>query len=153
MSKTNETRYVSWHKTSECKCRLDTNVFNDKQCWNNAKCRCKYKKLIDEGSFDDEFIWNRSICKCECDKLFDFEKCLDYANCKCRKRLIDELVEKCEEDINGNEMIHNETLYNYENVYKSFMLYILLLIIAFNSSACLYFYWHTIKSCFKELPY
>ena len=29
---------------------------------------------------------------------------------KCRKRIIDKLVEECSENINGNEMFYNETL-------------------------------------------
>ena len=31
MSRTNETRYVSWHETCGCKCRLDASVCNEKQ--------------------------------------------------------------------------------------------------------------------------
>ena len=31
MSRTNETRYVSWHETGGCKCRLDAIVCNEKQ--------------------------------------------------------------------------------------------------------------------------
>ena len=31
ISRTNETRYVSWHETCKCKCRLDASVCN-KQC-------------------------------------------------------------------------------------------------------------------------
>ena len=34
MSKTNETRYIGWHKTYRCKCRLDASVCNNKQWWN-----------------------------------------------------------------------------------------------------------------------
>ena len=29
-------------------------------------------------------------------------------NCKCRKKLVDKLVEECSENINGNEMIYNK---------------------------------------------
>ena len=53
---------------------------------------------------DDEFIWNPSICKCECDKSCDVGEYLDYANCKCRKRLIYKLVEESSGDINGNNL-------------------------------------------------
>ena len=42
MSRINETRYVSWHETCKCKCRLDASVCN-KQRWNNDKCSCKCK--------------------------------------------------------------------------------------------------------------
>ena len=68
MSKFNETRHASRLETCTYKCRLDASVSNDKQSWNNDKCRCKCKKLIDKGICDDGFIWNPSICECKCDK-------------------------------------------------------------------------------------
>ena len=43
MLKTNETRHIKWHETSRCKCRLDANVCNNKQRWNNNKYRCECK--------------------------------------------------------------------------------------------------------------
>ena len=99
MSRTNETRYIKWHKTCKCKCRLDASVCNDKQRWNNNKCSCERKELIDKGICDKRFIWNPSNCECECDKSCDVEEYLDYENCKCRKRLVDKLVEECSENI------------------------------------------------------
>ena len=39
MSRTNETRHTEWHKTCKCKCRLDGSVCNNKQRWNEDKCR------------------------------------------------------------------------------------------------------------------
>ena len=39
MSITNETRHTEWHETCKCKCRLDDSDFNNKQRWNDAKCR------------------------------------------------------------------------------------------------------------------
>ena len=52
MSRTNETRFIEWHETCKCKCRLDAIVCNNKQCWNNDKCRCECKELIDKGVCD-----------------------------------------------------------------------------------------------------
>ena len=72
-----------------CICRLDTSICNNKQRWNEDKCRCECKELIDKGMCDKEFFWNRSNCERECDKLCDIGEYLDYKNCKCRKRLID----------------------------------------------------------------
>ena len=46
-----------------------------------------------------ESIWNPSNCECECDKSCDASKRLDYENCKCRKKLVDELVAECTENI------------------------------------------------------
>ena len=37
--------------------------------------------------------------ECECDKSCDFGEYLDYENCKCRKKLVDKLVEQCNENI------------------------------------------------------
>ena len=41
MSRTNETRHIKWHETCKCKCRLDASVCNNKQRWNDEKCRCE----------------------------------------------------------------------------------------------------------------
>ena len=38
-------------------------------------------------------IWNPSNCGCECDKSCDVGEHLDYKNCKCKKKLVDKLVE------------------------------------------------------------
>ena len=99
LSRTNETRHISWHKTVACKCRLDANVRTDKQCWNSNKCWCGCKELICKGKCDDGFIWNPDICDCECDRSCGVGEYLDYANCKCRKRLIDKLVLDCEDEV------------------------------------------------------
>ena len=53
--------------------------------------------MIDKGKFYDEFIWNPRIY--EFDQSCDVGEYLDYANCKCRKRLIDKLVLECEDEI------------------------------------------------------
>ena len=99
MSRANETRHIKWHETCECKFRLDASACNNKQCWNNYKCLCEYKELIDRGACDKEYAWSPSNCECECDKSCDFGKYLDYENCKCRKILVDKLVEECNENI------------------------------------------------------
>ena len=37
VSRTNEARYIEWHETCKCKCRLDTTVCNNKQFCHNEK--------------------------------------------------------------------------------------------------------------------
>ena len=76
---------------------------------------------------------------------------LDYKNFKCRKKLVDKLVEECSENIRENEIIHNGTLNDYENVCNSCRIYIVLFVIAFLiiidiSSAFIYFHWYLKKS-------
>ena len=40
MSKTNEARHIKWHEMCKWECRLDASVWNNKQRWNDDKCRC-----------------------------------------------------------------------------------------------------------------
>ena len=56
LSRTNETRHMKWHKTCKCKCRLHGSICNNKQRWNDDKCRCECKELIDKGTCDKGFI-------------------------------------------------------------------------------------------------
>ena len=99
MSRTNETRLIEWHEKCKCKCRLDAIVCNNKQCWNKNKCRCECKELIDKETCDKGFVWNPSNCECKCDKNCNIGECLDYGNCKCRKKLADKLTDEYTETI------------------------------------------------------
>ena len=56
MSRTTETRHIKWHGTCKCKCRLDASIYNNKQRWNDDKCRCECKELIGKGVCDKGFI-------------------------------------------------------------------------------------------------
>ena len=56
ISRTNETRHIECHKTCKYKCTLDGSVCNNKQRWNEDKCRCKCKELIDKGICHKKFI-------------------------------------------------------------------------------------------------
>ena len=105
MSLTNETRHIKWHETCKCICRLDEIICNNKQSWNENKCRCECKKLVDKSICDKGYIWNPSNCKCECDKSCDIGEYLDYSNCKCRKKLVDPLVEECTKNIEETKLV------------------------------------------------
>ena len=52
MSRTNETRLIKSYETCKYKCRLDASVSNSKQRWNDNKCRCECKELINKGVCD-----------------------------------------------------------------------------------------------------
>ena len=60
MSRNNETRHIKWHKTCKCICRLDKIICISKQRWNEDKCRCECKELIDKGVCDKGYVWNPS---------------------------------------------------------------------------------------------
>ena len=55
--------------------------------------------MIDKGVCGKRYAWNPSNCECECAKLCDVGGYLDYENCKCRKSLVDKLVEEWNENI------------------------------------------------------
>ena len=78
-------------------------------------------------------------------KLCDIGEHLDYENCKCRKKLVDKLVEECSENIDENEMYYND----YGNVCNSCAIYISLFVIFLIrisfSSAFVCFRWYIKK--------
>ena len=122
-------------------CRLDASVCNNKQSWNNDKCQCECKELIDKGICDKEYIWNPSNCKCECDKSCDFGEYLDHENCKCRKRLVDKLIDECNENIEESILIKINSIKCKHN---SCMLYIALFSMLFtiNIGVATYFVYY-----------
>ena len=128
MSRTNEAINIKCHETCKCKCRLDAIVCNDKQRWKKNKWRCECKELIDKGVCvcDKGYAWNPSNCECECDKSCDVGEYLDYKNCTCKKRLVDKLVEECNETI--DEEVKPAIITPVENSYKqnSCIMYIVL---------------------------
>ena len=134
---------IKWHETCKCICRLDASVCNNEQQQNNDKCRCECKELIDKSICDKGFISDPSNCECECGKSCFVGEYLDYENVKCRKKLVDELVEECNEEIDGNEMIYD----NHGNICNYCTIYIVLFVIAFLiiigiRSAYIYFHWY-----------
>ena len=147
MSKANETRHIEWHETCKCKYRLDASFCNNKQRWNEDKCKYECKELIDKGVCGKGSIWNPSNCECECDKSCDIGEYLDYVNCKCRKKLFDKLVEECTENIDKIEIASEN---EHKSKCSSCTLYIVLFSIFFIMSIGIatyfaYFYWYLNK--------
>ena len=155
VSRTNETRNVKWHETCKCNRRLDASVCNSKRRWNKDKCRCECKELIDKEIYDIGFIQNPSNCECDCDKSCDVGEYLDYAHCKCRKRLIDKLVEECTDNIDKVK-IAGMALFECGNECKaSYTIYVVLITIVFTNCIAIgtYFIYykdmnHDKKNCF-----
>ena len=145
---------IKWHEKCKFKCRLDAIVCSNKQRWNKNKCRYECKELIDKGVCDKEFIYNSSNCECECNKNCHIGEYLDYENCKCRKKIVDKLIDECKE-IKLPEIIPFENENNYK--YNSCIVYIVLMIVAFKiftgiTVYLVYHNWYLIKnniSCIK----
>ena len=101
---------------------------------------------------DKGFIWNPSKCECECDKACDVGEYLDYENCKCRKKLVDKLVDECTETVEEVKLA-KITLAENENSYKcsSCTVYIVLMIVVFTicvgiSAYFVYYNWSLVKN-------
>ena len=76
---------------------------------------------------DKGYAWNPTHCECECDKSCDIGEYLHYENCKCRKRLIDKLIDESGENIDEEVKILNKN----EDKCSSSILYIVLFLIFF----------------------
>ena len=145
MSLTNETRSIKSHETCKCICRLNKIITIN-------VCECK--ELIDKGACDEGFIFNPSNCQCECDKSCNISQYLDYSDCKCKKKLIDPLIEKCTENDNETKIV-NITVKN-EN--SSCKVYIILMTVVFTiftgiTICFVYYNWSFIKNkifCIKS---
>ena len=116
-SRTNKTRQIKWHETCKCICRFDKIICNSKQRKNEDKCRCECKELIDKGVYDEGYIWNPSNCECECDKFCSVGEYLDYSDCRCRKKLVEPIIDDCTENIEEVRIV-NITVENKNSYYK-----------------------------------
>ena len=88
--------------------------------------------MIDKGVCDKGFIWNPSNCECECDKSCDIGEYLDYENCKCRKKLVDRLIEECTENIEETRLVEKTSAKNEnKHKYSSSIMYIVLFSLGF----------------------
>ena len=119
LARINETRKITWHESCKCICRLTKAVCNNKQEWNENKCKCACKEdLIDKLVCGKGYIWNPSTCTCDCNKYCEVGQYLDYDNCICRKKLIDYLIEQSTNIVdieNKNNLINNDN--NDNNIY------------------------------------
>ena len=59
---TNTKKQLIFHESCKCVCRLDPIVCNNKQKWNEDKCRCE---CLVNTKCGNDFIWNISNCECE----------------------------------------------------------------------------------------
>ena len=133
LSRINETRKIVWHETCECICRLTSAFCNDKQEWNKNTCRCECKEdLVSKLVCDKGYMSNPSTCTCECDKYCGIGHYLDYKNCVCRKKMIDNLIEQCTSIVDmeiKNSTINNDAIINNKSYGISNNTYFILFIV------------------------
>ena len=81
-------------------------------------------------------------------KSCDIGEYLDHENCKCRKKLIDKLVEECTENVKETRLVESK----YENECSSCIVYIVLFSLSFaiNIGIGIYFVYCKYMSCNKE---
>ena len=131
LARINETRKIVWHKTCKCVCRFTSAICNDRQEWNENKCRCECKEdLVNKLACDEGYMWNPSTCSCECDSYCETGQYLDYKNCVCRKKIIDDLIEQCTSIVDMD--IKNNTLSKKSDESSSdiyFVLFIVFLVL------------------------
>ena len=99
-----------------------------------------------------------SNCECEFDKTCDIAEYLDYKNCKCRKKLVDKLIDEFTETLEEVKLA-NITVENEDSYYKcsSCAVYIVLIIIFFTifTGIIIYFVYYNLSfiknnvSCIK----
>ena len=148
MSRTNEARFTKWHENCKCICRLGGIICNSKQRWNENKCRCEFKELIDKGTCDKGFVWNPSNCECECDKNCNIGESVDYENCKCRKKLADKLIDECAETIDETKLVNlNKNKYECGSCIVYIVLMIVVIVISTGITVYLVNYnWSLVKN-------
>ena len=156
---TNETRHIGWHITCKCICRLDKIICNNKQQWSGDKWWCECKELIDKRVCDKGLIFNPSKCECECDKSCSIGEYLDYSNCKCRKKIVDPLVQECTQNIEETKLVNitveneNKDRCSFSIVYKV-LFWIFFIFFIINSGIIIYFVYHKYVDCNKyDIPY
>ena len=144
MARINETRKVVWHETCKCVCRLTSAICNDKQDWNANKCVCECKEdLVNKLVCEKGYMWNPSTCACECDKYCEVGQYLDYRECVCRKKLIDDLIEQCTTVVdieigNGTDLLTSKES-SSSNIYL-YLLVVLLIIILLSAAGSFYYF-------------
>ena len=103
---------------------------------------------------DKGYMWNPSTCSCKCDRCCETGQYLDYKNCVCRKKTIDDLIEKCTSIVDMD--IKNNTLSKMSDESSSkicFILFIVFLVLFILFLVAFIYYWcKNNKAITKKMP-
>ena len=154
LARINETRKIVWHETCKCVCRLTSAICNDKQEWNENKCRCECKEdLVSKFACDKGYMWNPSTCSCESDRYCETGQYLEYKNCVCRKKIIDDLIEQCTSIVDmdiKNNTLSKKSDESPSNIYFVLFIVFLVLFILF-LVVCIYYWCKNNKAITKKM--
>ena len=143
LARINETRKIVGHKACKCVCRLTSVICKDRQEWNENKCRCECEEdLVSKLACDKGYMWNSSSCSCECDRYCETGQYLDYKNCVCRKKIIDDLIEQCTSIVDmdiKNNTLSKKSDESSSNIY--FVLFIIFLVLFVLFLVVFIYYW------------
>ena len=118
-------------------------ICNDRQKWNENKCRCECKEdLVSKLICDKGYMWNPSTCSCECDRYCETGQYLDYKNCVFRKKIIDDLIEQCTSIVDmdiKNNTLSKKSDESSSNIY--FVLFIIFLVLFILFLVVFIYYW------------
>ena len=95
------------------------------------------KNWLIKGVCDKGYAWNPSNRECECNKSCDVGEYLDYENFECRKRLVDKMVEECNEIVEETSLVK---LNSTKCKHNSCILYIVLFSIFFTINIGIAYY-------------
>ena len=87
------------------------------------------------------------VTECKCDKSCDFGEYLDYENRKCRKTLVDKVIEDCNENIDEEVKILDKS----EDKCSSYILYFVLFSILFTINVKIGAYFVYFCRCLKKM--
>ena len=79
-------------------------------------------------------MWNPSTWSCECDRYCETGQYLDYKNCVCRKKIIDDLIEQCTSIVDmdiKNNTLSKKSVELSSNIYFALFIIFLVLFIVF----------------------
>ena len=96
--------------------------------------------------------WHKTCNMCDkCDKSCNIGEYLDYSSCKCRKKLVDPLVEECTENINETKVIKVTVESENKNSCRCYVVCKLLFVIFFmiNIVIIIYFVDHVYANRIK----
>ena len=99
---------------------------------------------------DKGCAWNPSNCECECDKTCDVSEYLNYENCKCKKKLVDKLVDGCDETVDDETSLVkiNSTKCKHNSCILCIVLFSIFFTI--NIGIAAYFVYYKYMNCNKE---